>query len=155
MGLDIYLLRKVFIGAGGGRHWLKLDGTVEIQKNGLPVPVELHRIWEITECVGYWRKFAPLHQWMLYNALAGQNDCQEHVISMDIIVKLKTDCEKILSGDENWISRAKEVFPWLHFEKADPEQLEEFLSEIRHTHQVLCDLPKDNPDDFYCYRASW
>ena len=88
MGLDIYLLRKVYIGAGCGSRWLKIEGTLDIRKNGKNVPVELNRIWEITECVGYWRKFAPLHQWMLENALSGENDCLEHVISQEVILKL-------------------------------------------------------------------
>ena len=155
MGLDIYLLRKVYIGAGCGSRWLRLEGTVDIRKNGTTVPVELNRIWEITECVGYWRQFAPLHQWMLENALSGENDCQEHVISSAVILKLKSDCEKILSTEKDWIIPAKEIFPHLHFEKADSEQLEEFLSEIRYTYQILSALPEEYSDAVYCYKASW
>lgn len=155
MGLDIYLLRKVYIGAGSGSRWLKIEGTVDIQKNGKSVPIELNRIWEVTECVGYWRKFAPLHQWMLENALSGENDCLEHIITPTVISKLKADCEKIVSAEKNWIAPAKEVFPFLHFEKADPEQLEEFLSEIKYTYQILLNLPAEHPDAVYCYKASW
>ena len=155
MGLDIYLLHKVYIGAGCGSPWLKIEGTVDIRKNGKNVPVELNRILEITECVGYWRKFTPLHQWMLENALSGENDCQEHVISQGVISMLKADCEKIISAKKDWIAQAKEVFPYLHFEKADPDQLEEFLSEIRYTYQILLDLPEEYPDAVYCYKASW
>ena len=155
MGLDIYLLRKVYVGAGCGSRWLKIEGTVDIRKNGKAVPVELNRIWEITECVGYWRKFAPLHQWMLENALSGENDCLEHVISQEVISKMKVDCKKIISAEKDWIVPAKEVFPYLHFEKADPDQLENFLSEIRYTYQILLDLPDESPDAVYCYKASW
>lgn len=155
MGLDIYLLRKVYIGAGSGSRWLKIEGTVDIQKNGKSVPIELNRIWEVTECVGYWRKFAPLHQWMLENALSGENDCLEHIITPTVISKLKADCEKIVSAEKNWIAPAKEVFPFLHFEKADPEQLEEFLSEIKYTYKILLNLPAEHPDAVYCYKASW
>ena len=155
MGLDIYLLRKVYIGAGCGSRWLKIEGTVDIRKNGKNVPVELNRIWEFAECVGYWQKFAPLHQWMLENALSGENDCLEHVISQEVISKLKADCEKIVSAEKDWIAPAKEVFPYLHFEKADPDQLEEFLSDIIYTYQILLDLPDEYPDAVYCYKASW
>lgn len=155
MGLDIYLLRKVYIGAGSGSRWLKIEGTVDIQKNGKSVPIELNRIWEVTECVGYWRKFAPLHQWMLENALSGENDCLEHIITPTVISKLKADCEKIVSAEKNWIAPAKEVFPFLHFEKADPEQLEEFLSEIKYTYKILLNLPAEHADAVYCYKASW
>lgn len=155
MGLDIYLLRKVYVGAGCGSRWLKIEGTVDIRKNGKAVPIELNRIWEITECVGYWRKFAPLHQWMLENALSGENDCLEHVISQEVISKMKVDCKKIISAEKDWIVPAKEVFPYLHFEKADPDQLENFLSEIRYTYQILLDLPDESPDAVYCYKASW
>ena len=155
MGLDIYLLRKVYVGAGCGSRWLKIEGTVDIRKNGKAVLVELNRIWEITECVGYWRKFAPLHQWMLENALSGENDCLEHVISQEVISKMKVDCKKIISAEKDWIVPAKEVFPYLHFEKADPDQLENFLSEIRYTYQILLDLPDESPDAVYCYKASW
>ena len=155
MGLDIYLLRKVYIGAGCGSRWLKIEGTVDVRKNGKNVPVELNRIWEITECVGYWRKFAPLHQWMLENALSGENDCLKYVISQEVISKLKADCEKIVSAEKDWIAPAKEVFPYLHFEKADPDQLEEFLSDIIYTYQILLNLPEEYPDAVYCYKASW
>lgn len=34
MGLDIYLLRKVYIGAGSGSRWLKIEGTVIFGKTG-------------------------------------------------------------------------------------------------------------------------
>lgn len=119
------------------------------------MPIELNRIWEVTECVGYWRKFAPLHPWMLENALSGENDCLEHVITPTVISKLKAGCEKIVSAEKNWIVPAKEVFPFLHFEKADPEQLEEFLSEIKYTYQILLNLPEEHPDAVYCYKASW
>ena len=44
MGLDIYLLRKVYVGAGCGSRWLKIEGTVDIRKNGKNIPVELNRI---------------------------------------------------------------------------------------------------------------
>ena len=155
MGLDIYLLRKVYIGAGCGSRWLKIEGTLDVRKNGKNVPVELNRIWEITECVGYWRKFAPLHQWMLENALSGENDCLEHVISQEVILKLKADCEKIVSAEKDWVAPAKEVFPYLLFEKADPDQLEEFLSDIIYTYQILLNLPEEYPDAVYCYKASW
>ena len=88
MGLDIYLLRKIYVGAGIENQKFKIDGSVDIRKNGHRMPVELNRILEITECVGYWRKFAALHQWMLDNALHGKNDCHEHAISEDVLLKL-------------------------------------------------------------------
>jgi hypothetical protein len=92
---------------------------------------------------------------MLENALSGENDCQEHVIPSAVISKLKTDCEKILSAEKDWIIPAKEIFPYLHFEKADSEQLEEFLSDIIYTYQILLNLPEEYPDAVYCYKASW
>ena len=111
MGLDIYLLRKVYIGAGCGSRWLKIEGTLDVRKNGKNVPVELNRIWEITECVGYWRKFAPLHQWMLENALSGKNDCLEHVISQEVISKLNADCERLFLLKKIGSHQQKRFFP--------------------------------------------
>lgn len=92
---------------------------------------------------------------MLENALSGENDCLEHVISQEVILKLKADCEKIVSAEKDWIIPAKEVFPYLHFEKADPDQLEEFFSDIIYTYQILLNLPEEYPDAVYCYKASW
>ena len=57
--------------------------------------------------------------------------------------------------EKNWIAPAKEIFPFLHFEKADTDQLEEFLSEIKYTYQILLNLPEKYPDAEYCYKASW
>lgn len=155
MGLDIYLLRKIYVGAGMGSQRFKIAGSVDILKNGHRMPIELDRILEVTECVGYWRKFAALHQWMLDNALNGKNDCHEHVISEDVLLKLKTDCEKIISHNAEWINRAKEIFPHLRFECASTEQLKEFLDEIHYTFNVLSNLPESSTDATYYYRASW
>lgn len=81
--------------------------------------------------------------------------CTRTRFQQEVISKLKADCEKIISAEKNWIVPAKEIFPFLHFEKADPEQLEEFLSEIKYTYQILLNLPEEHPDAVYCYKASW
>lgn len=155
MGLDIYLLKKIYVGAGTGSQRFKIDGTIDIRRNGFRIPIDLNRIQEITECVGYWRKFAALHQWMLDNALSGKNDCREHLISIETLLKLKTDCESIIYGEDEWINHAKKIFCHLCFENATQEQLNEFLSEIRYTYQILSDLSVSTREATYYYRASW
>ena len=80
MGYFIAILAAYTLGSSNMAYYISRLKQVDIRKNGKIAPVELNRIWEITECVGYWRKFAPLQQWMLENALSDENDCLEHVI---------------------------------------------------------------------------
>lgn len=155
MGMDIYLLKKTYIGACFSGHRSIIDGDINIRKNGVIIPIELNHVLEITECIGHWRKFYSLHQWMVDNTSIDGKKCHEYPISDDIMAKLKSDCEAIISCKKNWIENAKKIFPHLQFEYATSDQLRIFLSEIHYTYQVLAAQPAATADVKYFYNMSW
>ena len=54
MGLDMYLNKKVYIGAKFEHR--KITGKIELKQDKTPIKIVLEKVSEIVEEVGYWRK---------------------------------------------------------------------------------------------------
>lgn len=54
MGLDMYLQRKVYVGAYFEHR--KVTGRIEIYEDGRPIDIDFSKVRVIVEQVGYWRK---------------------------------------------------------------------------------------------------
>lgn len=105
MGLDMYLKKRTYIGANYKHN--EVGGKIEITKAGKPVNIDLSRISEIEENIGYWRKANQIHNWFVQNVQSGKDDCGEYYVSGDILKKLLSDCKIVLSDR----SRAPEIMP--------------------------------------------
>lgn len=50
--------------------------------------------------IGYWRKANAIHQWFVKNVQNGVDECEAHLITKDIIAKLRTDVKTVLDAKD-------------------------------------------------------
>lgn len=93
MGLDMYLIRKKYIGAK--YEWRKVTGKVEIEIEGKKIPVEFDRISYIDEDVGYWRKANAIHKWFVDNVQDGNDNCGNYYVSIGQLEELLDKCKEV------------------------------------------------------------
>lgn len=95
MGLDMYLNKKVFIGAEyEHRNVQGIIALTEGQDNK-PIVINLKRVSYIEERVGYWRKANQIHRWFVENVQGGNDDCGDHEVSEDKLSELLSICRQI------------------------------------------------------------
>ena len=93
MGLDMYLRRSVYIGANYEHN--KIEGEINITRNGIPVKIIFQNVTEIEESCGYWRKANAIHKWFIENVQEGVDNCKEYYVSKDKLEMLLDICNKI------------------------------------------------------------
>lgn len=93
MGLDMYLIRRKYI--GGNYEHNKVKGEINIESNGIKIPVDLNKITYIEEDVGYWRKANEVHKWFVDNVQNGIDDCGSYEVSTKKLQVLLDICKKI------------------------------------------------------------
>lgn len=106
MGLDMYLFKITYIGTDA-------KGIIELRdRAGHKLPINLERISEIKERVGYWRKANAIHRWFVENVQDGEDDCGSYDVSttklselLDIVKQVKADIKlapKLLPTQEGF-----------------------------------------------------
>ena len=95
MGLDSYLSRKTYVGAMWEHR--NVQGTIELPIKGTNIPIDLSKVSEIIEQVGYWRKANHIHKWFVDNCAHGADDCREVYVSFEQLKELLALCEAVLS----------------------------------------------------------
>ena len=93
MGLDMYLVRKKYIGAKYEHRNVK--GKVKIKINGKKIPIEFNKISYIEEDVGYWRKANAIHKWFVDNVQEGNDDCKQYYVGTELLQELLDTCKEI------------------------------------------------------------
>ncbi len=93
MGLDMYLIRKKFVGAEYERRHVK--GTIYITINGKELPIDFDRVSYIEEKVGYWRKANAIHKYIVDNFNDGVDDCKDIWLSLEDLEILLDVCKKV------------------------------------------------------------
>lgn len=93
MGLDMYLIRKKYIGAEYEHR--KVKGTVYITIGDKQIPIDFNRIVYIDEKVGYWRKANAIHKWFVENVQDGVDNCGNYYVSTEQLKKLLDLCKKV------------------------------------------------------------
>lgn len=105
MGLDMYLNRKVYIGANYDHR--KITGNIDLYMDGKPIKVNFNKVTEITEEVCYWRKANQIHNWFVKNVQDGVDNCGEYEVTREQLEDLINDCKLVLADH----SLAKELLP--------------------------------------------
>lgn len=92
MGLDMYLSKRVYVGANYDHNNVK--GNIEITsgKKHKEIKVNPTRVSEIIEQVAYWRKSNAVHSWFVENIQDGNDDCGEYYVSDKQLKKLIETC---------------------------------------------------------------
>lgn len=93
MGLDMYLIRKKYVGAEYKHR--NVEGKIEITINGKVLPIEFDRVSYIEESVGYWRKANAIHKWFVDNIQNGEDDCKNYYVDIDNLEELLNKCKEV------------------------------------------------------------
>lgn len=153
MGLDMYLMKETYIGAGF--EFNEVKGTVDVTKQGKSIPINFNRISTITEEVGYWRKANHIHNWFVQNVQGGRDECQRAYVSKEELEKLLNICKEVLADH----SKAPELLPTTSgFFFGGTDYDEYYYQDVQDTINIieplLKELEENSMGDIY-YQSSW
>lgn len=129
--------------------------------------VKNERISEITERVGYWRKFNALHNWFVKNCQDGVDDCRECYISkndQELLIKtLEEISEANKKSRTKGITKAQKLLPTQDgFFFGGTEYDDWYFQYIEETLSIFLELreeQKNKKDDgnlvSLYYKSSW
>lgn len=182
MGLDMYLTKRIYIGAQYSHNNVKGVINLTRGKNDEPVRINLNKVTEITESAGYWRKANQVHKWFVDNIQDGNDDCKEYYVPeeklkelLDICIQIRDKCPliegKVVNGrsyeKDGWVDIieegkvmtnpeiAEELLPTesgFFFGGVDYDQY--YYQDILDTIDILENCLKEEGGDFY-YQSSW
>ncbi len=153
MGLDMYLNKKVYIGAKFEHR--KITGKIELKQDKTPIKIVLEKVSEIVEEVGYWRKANHIHKWFVDNIQNGQDDCREYYVSYEKLMELKSICETIVNQPTEILrhQKSRELLPTCEgFFFGGTAYDEYYFDELQETIEILSNLEADGE---YYYQSSW
>lgn len=93
MGLDMYLTRKIYVGANYEHNEIK--GVIDLEKCGKKIPLVLEKVTYIEEDAGYWRKANQIHKWFVDNVQDGEDDCGTYDVSIEQLKELLILCKEV------------------------------------------------------------
>ena len=93
MGLDMYLTRKIYVGAN--YNFNKITGTCCLKQDGVKIPIDKNKIKYIEEDAGYWRKANQIHRWFVDNVQDGNDDCNSYSVSIKKLKELLDLCKEV------------------------------------------------------------
>lgn len=96
MGLDMYLTRKVYVGAEYAHREVKAE--IDITIGGRKLNINPQKVSYIEEKVGYWRKANHIHSWFVENVQDGEDNCHSYYVDKEKLEELKSLCETIISS---------------------------------------------------------
>ena len=98
MGLDQYLTRKTYV-----KNWSHMtpEEKINIELSGETKNIDVKKISNIEEEVGYWRKANQIHRWFIDNCTDdGRDECQVIYVSHEKLKELYDACVKIKEETE-------------------------------------------------------
>lgn len=185
MGLDMYLTKKIYIGAQYEHR--NITGSIDIRKDGKLLPIDLSKVSEIKEQAIYWRKANQIHNWFIKNCANEDDNCREMDVSREQLEELRDLCQKIVDEckmvkgqvvngqtgtKEGWVNNyeegelienpevAEELLPTtsgFFFGSTSYDQY--YMDDIKYTlenlNKLLEETVPDYMDVYYSYHASW
>ena len=94
MGLDIYLSKKIFIGAMYISRGI--TGSVSLFSRGKKIPVRLERLAYVIEDIYHGRKTHWLHHWLDIELPECLGNAEDQEISEDLLDRLHQACIEVL-----------------------------------------------------------
>lgn len=145
MGLDMYLRKNTYIGAKYAHR--KVTGVVDIMMDDKRVTIDVNKIYEISEEVGYWRKANAIHKWFVDNVQSGKDDCRSYNVSYDQLNDLKNLCLKVLETKD-----PSPLPPQSGFFFGSTDIDEDYYQYLQDTVRIIEEL---DSDCYYQYESSW
>ena len=182
MGLDMYLTKKVYVGAEYEHR--KVTGVIDIKVGDKPLAINFSNVSYIEERAGYWRKANAIHKWFVENVQEGTDDCGNYEVSteqlqqlLDVVSKVLEASElvegKVINGQtgtaEGWVdniedgkvikdsSVAEELLPCSSGFFFGSTQYDEYYhGDLVATKEILEAALAGNPGDYeFYYHSSW
>lgn len=145
MGLDMYLERDIYIGGNYAHN--NITGVIDLYRKGEPINIDLKKVTDITEQVGYWRKANAIHNWFVQNCQDGKDECQRTEVAYEHLLELKALCQKTLNEQNS------ELLPPVGgFFFGSTEIDQGYWDDLKDTINIIDGCP---PDGYYYYQASW
>jgi hypothetical protein len=149
MGLDMYLNKKVYVGAEYEHR--NVTGVISIFSNGEQIPVNFGNVLSIEERAGYWRKANAIHQWFVDNVQDGKDECQESYLPIKDAQRLLDTVNAVLEDHD----KAAELLPTQNgFFFGGTEYNEYYFDDLRHTKEIMESVVADADGEYY-YQSSW
>ena len=149
MGLDMYLNKRVYIGANYEHN--DVTGSIKLTRGDTKLPIKLKRVVEITEQMGYWRKANAIHNWFVVNCQDGIDECQETYVHTEQLQELLDICSQVLKNHD----LAHELLPPTSGFFFGGTKIDEYyFDDLKYTKKILKAALKENNGDYY-YRSSW
>ena len=150
MGLDMYLTKKVYVGANYEHNGV--TGTIDVYKNGEKVNVNFGKVVYIEEDAGYWRKANAIHNWFVENVQGGVDECQTSYVDQDDLKVLLELVNEVLNDH----SLADELLPTTSgcfFGNTDYDEW--YFNGLENTKEILENILEDESGGEYYYSSSW
>lgn len=149
MGLDMFLKRKVFIGAEYEHR--KVSGSIDITINGVSLPINFNKISYVEESAGYWRKANQIHNWFVTHVQEGKDNCEEYYVTREQLTELRNLCLQVLETKNTKLLQPVEGF---FFGGTNIDEY--YFKELEYTVDIInkLDLINDNVGEYY-YKSSW
>jgi hypothetical protein len=155
MGLDMYLRKRIYIGADYEHNEVK--GEINLTKRDRKIDIKLSRVSSIEETVGYWRKANQIHNWFVKNVQKGVDDCGDYYVDESVLKQLLADCKAV--KDNKLV--AADVLPTKSgFFFGGTEYDEYYINGIDETIQILESVLSETDERGYLngdiyYTSSW
>jgi hypothetical protein len=148
MGLDMYLTKRIYIGAD--YDFNKITGNIELFRDGEKINIDLNKVSYIEESVGYWRKANAIHKWFVDNVQDGKDECQEVYVDQDQLKELLNLVNQVLENHK----LVKKLLPTQSgFFFGDTEYGQYYFDDLKYTKELLESIV-DSDESFY-YSSSW
>jgi hypothetical protein len=142
MGLDMYLDKRVYVGAHYEHRGV--GGEIYItDKDGNRVDRGMDGLSELVYKAGYWRKANQIHKWFVDNVQNGNDDCGEYYVSREQLEELRDLCLKTLYKIDNSEPTGESTY------NAYDTELGEMREEKKKTYDSS--LAKDLPPSSGCF----
>ena len=151
MGLDMYLTKKIYVGAEHKHR--NVNGEVSITVNGKPLKVNFYKIVNIEERFGYWWEANAIHGWLVNNVQDGVDNCAEYCVSEGQLSELLSICKQI--KDNPTPENCEDLLPaQFGFFFGDAKYDQNYFNKIDETINILEEALQEEEGDFY-YQSSW
>lgn len=131
----MYLTKQTYVGANYDHN--NITGEIELYKAGKLIDVNLSRVTNINEQVGYWRKANHIHKWFVDNIQNGVDDCGEYFVSTKQLKELLQRCKDVLQD----IDLAVTLLPTASgFYFGSDAYGESYIDDIKRTVKIIEDI---------------
>lgn len=152
MGLDMYLTRKVYVKQWDRQHPSE-KFEVTVTKGGIPFLNSSDGISNVSQEIGYWRKFNALHNWFVENVQDGRDECQEAYVSPSKLEELLNILNEVKDGD---IIKAEELLPTTSgFFFGSTEYDEWYFENVNESIPIIEKALSYKEDSDIYYQSSW